>query len=133
MQIVHQHSIVMIKLIQKVQTEFGLSLTNVVIGQPSSTFQVSLTYTSLEDCLVLVFLFSVPYTDSIRELQSQIVKSFDMDTSIQLQFIESLHISLTRTVVLQHHWIDEFTKSVRESVIDLKKYENQFVWNHSRS
>lgn len=65
---------------------------------------------------------AVPFSDSIRELQSRIVETFANDTGIRLHTIESLHISLTRTVVLQHHWIDDFKKSVRESISNSKKY-----------
>lgn len=77
---------------------------------------------SMKILTCISFSFSVPFSDSIRELQAQMVKSFENDSSMQLNCIESLHISLTRTVVLQHHWIDDFTKSVRESLTDFRKY-----------
>ncbi|KAJ6638812.1 U6 snRNA phosphodiesterase 1 [Pseudolycoriella hygida] len=66
----------------------------------------------------------VPFNDSIRNLQCQITKCFE--NNIELQLIESLHISLTRTVVLQHHWIDQFTKTVKESLSDFKKFRLDF-------
>ncbi|XP_037048846.1 U6 snRNA phosphodiesterase [Bradysia coprophila] len=64
----------------------------------------------------------VPFSDSIREIQSQIASSCEKDLDVQLHLIESIHISLTRTVVLQHHWIDDFKKSIRECIVDFKRF-----------
>lgn len=39
-----------------------------------------------------------------------------------VQNIEDLHISLTRTVILKHHWIDSFTESIKNRVRCIKKF-----------
>lgn len=39
---------------------------------------------------------------------------------MDLQCIEDIHLSLTKTFVLQHHWIRSFVESVRSSVGELK-------------
>lgn len=41
-----------------------------------------------------------------------IIKSF-VKINDQLKIIEEPHLSLTRTVVLRHHWIDPFIETVQ--------------------
>ena len=40
--------------------------------------------------------------------------------NIKLEICEDFHISLTRTVVLRHHWIESFVASVRKQLEDMK-------------
>lgn len=35
---------------------------------------------------------------------------------------DNLHVSLSRTVVLRHHWIDSFIESLNNRVTSLKRY-----------
>lgn len=37
-----------------------------------------------------------------------------------LKVVDHLHLSLTKTVVLRHHWIDSFVKSVQELLSQAK-------------
>lgn len=110
----------------KVQAELEHFLTNEGIGRHSSTFQVftinMMTFERSWKQIVSSFpIKSVPFSDSLRDIQNQIADSCEKDLNVQLHFIESLHISLTRTVVLQHHWIDEFKKSIKDCIVDFKR------------
>lgn len=58
-------------------------------------------------------------TDAISQLQDDLLdllRCTDILESIQFHPLEELHMSVTRTVVLRHHWIDEFTRSIENSV-----------------
>lgn len=60
-----------------------------------------------------------PSTDFITELQNElinIIKNTNILEPIQFHAIDDCHISLTRTVVLRHHWIDEFVRSIEISL-----------------
>lgn len=60
-----------------------------------------------------------PSTDMVTKLQDELlelIKSASTFESVQIHKIDELHLSLTRTVILQHHWIDEFVQSVEQSV-----------------
>lgn len=41
--------------------------------------------------------------------------------NIEIHPIEELHLSLSRTIILRHHWIDEFTQTLKETVAGLKR------------
>lgn len=54
-----------------------------------------------------------PPSDGIHELQQRIAKLVG-DTKLadlELHPIDDLHMSLTKTVVLRHHWINEFVRT----------------------
>lgn len=54
-------------------------------------------------------------TDQISELRQNIKVLFDRKFSnrqIELHAFDEMHLTLTRTVVLRHHWIDEFKRSL---------------------
>lgn len=63
---------------------------------------------------------------AIANLQSQmaaLINTAAADDVLLLRPVDQLlHVSLTRTVVLQHHWIDSFVESVREAVPKLKRF-----------
>jgi hypothetical protein len=40
---------------------------------------------------------------------------------VSLKPVDEHHISLTRTVVLRHHWIDSFMESVRQCIKELPR------------
>lgn len=41
---------------------------------------------------------------------------------LNVQKVNDLHISLTKTVILKHHWIDSFAESIRNQTKLLKKF-----------
>ncbi|XP_068081275.1 U6 snRNA phosphodiesterase 1 [Anabrus simplex] len=43
-----------------------------------------------------------------------------------MKLIKDLHISLTRTVILRHHWIEPFTDSVRALVQEIPRFQLSF-------
>lgn len=60
-----------------------------------------------------------PSIDLIIELQNElinVINSTNALESIKFHAIEDFHISLTRTVVLRHHWIDEFVRSIESTL-----------------
>lgn len=60
----------------------------------------------------------------IGKLQNELLdvinatKTFE---AVQFHPVEDLHISVTRTVVLQHHWIDEFVRSIENNLKNAHK------------
>jgi hypothetical protein len=42
-------------------------------------------------------------------------------TVVLLKPVDELHISLTRTVVLRHHWIKSFNESVQQCIKELPR------------
>jgi hypothetical protein len=42
-------------------------------------------------------------------------------TVVLLKPVDELHISLTRTVVLRHHWIESFFESVQQCIKELPR------------
>lgn len=75
----------------------------------------------LFDCFLL---WLGPRSDIIGKLQNELLdvitatKTFE---TVRFHPIEDLHISVTRTVVLRHHWIDEFVRSVENSLKNAHK------------
>lgn len=49
------------------------------------------------------------------------IKSSDRFEAVDIIPIEELHMSLTRTLVLQHHWIDEFIRTIDKGIKNSKK------------
>jgi hypothetical protein len=69
----------------------------------------------------------LPYMISISVEPGPAVSSFvDVvleccKTVISFKPVTDLHISLTRTVVLRHHWIQSFTESVQQCIKELPR------------
>ncbi|XP_055305183.1 U6 snRNA phosphodiesterase 1 [Sitodiplosis mosellana] len=66
-----------------------------------------------------------PKTDFIVRLQNELldqIKSTSTLETIEFHPNEELHLSLTRTVVLQHHWIDEFVRSVEQKLRNTNRF-----------
>ncbi|XP_071441844.1 U6 snRNA phosphodiesterase 1-like [Hetaerina americana] len=57
----------------------------------------------------------VPYVPSLVVNSLADVLVALMESDIQLEKTDDLHVSVTRTVVLRHHWIDSFIESVQKS------------------
>lgn len=51
----------------------------------------------------------------VLETVGSCLKAFQ-ESGIELNRSEDLHISLTRTVILRHHWIQDFVSSVRKAM-----------------
>ncbi|KAK6640740.1 hypothetical protein RUM44_012437 [Polyplax serrata] len=41
---------------------------------------------------------------------------------LELKLVDDFHISLTKTVILKHHWIEGFTEMIRRSLVDVKEF-----------
>lgn len=58
-------------------------------------------------------------------LQSKLIgliKANNKDESLfEIHTIDDFHMSLTRTSVLRHHWIDEFVRSVQNSLNNVQR------------
>lgn len=46
----------------------------------------------------------------------------DVPEFLNAQRIDDLHISLTKTIILKHHWIDLFTDSIKNKIRYIKKF-----------
>lgn len=57
--------------------------------------------------------------DKYDDIMSELINDIISKSSFLLQPCDNLHISLTRTVVLRHHWIGSFMKSICNSVSHL--------------
>lgn len=67
-------------------------------------------------------IFTGPISGTIRTLQQTLASIIQKNyTNIEVHPIDELHMSLSRTVILRHHWIDEFTQSLKETVIGVKR------------
>lgn len=74
----------------------------------------------------IISLCSLPVDVPILDdLQNSLIKSPLID--VELKPSSGIHISLTKTVVLQHHWIDSFVSSVRNELVLTKKWVTRFV------
>lgn len=88
-----------------------------VIGQVICTFHVSFDLKLY--CLTIFFILG-SINDSLLELQHTITKILKDFIGLELNCFDKSHISLTRTVVLQHHWIDIFKTSIIEQLKDVR-------------
>lgn len=64
--------------------------------------------------------FVVDMSDGMRELISTVTNN--VPVALNVQRIENLHISLTKTVILKHHWIDIFIESIKSKTRHLNKF-----------
>ena len=80
-----------------------------------------LKFKKTKKSIVIDIFISGPATDLISNLQHDLIQYLSSNSQTQFHAIESLHISLTRTVVLKHHWIDLFINAVKENLADLKR------------
>ncbi|KAJ8924948.1 hypothetical protein NQ315_001113 [Exocentrus adspersus] len=65
----------------------------------------------------------VPYEENegIKEL-IQFVRNYGVAHSIDIKKTEELHISLTRTLVLKHHWINLFVNTLKANLAHHRKF-----------
>lgn len=105
---------------------------NAEIGQHTFMFNVSdIPYQMWKIRLFVNKLFvcytfhTDPNEELISKLQDEILKVLKSTVSLEsIEFhkIDDLHLSLTRTVVLRHHWINEFVQSVEQSLQNTNRY-----------
>ncbi|CAH0390462.1 unnamed protein product [Bemisia tabaci] len=60
------------------------------------------------------------YNEGLRSILSDAIEI--CGTEIDLKPIEKPHISLTRTVVLQHHWIDTLVEDIKKSISKVNRF-----------
>lgn len=66
--------------------------------------------------------FTDPRSETVVLLQNALKQSIEASYPyMEVVPIDDLHLSLSRTVILRHHWIDGFTQSVKDSVADVKR------------
>ena len=46
------------------------------------------------------------------------------ESDFLLNISEDFHVSLTRTVVLRHHWIEDFVAQIRKSVSQIPRFDD---------
>lgn len=54
----------------------------------------------------------------MTKLVNHLIESMD---PIGLKPVDDYHVSLTKTVVLRHHWIESFVESVKQQVATLRR------------
>lgn len=71
-------------------------------------------------------MHSGPKNEMIQTLQSELISlikaNIKDETSLEVHPIDDFHMSLTRTSVLRHHWIDEFVRSVQNILNNVQRY-----------
>lgn len=60
----------------------------------------------------------VVINDEVLDFLEEIIKQ----SPVELSLVEDFHISVTRTFVLRHHWIRDFTSTISESVVHIKPF-----------
>ncbi|RZC33930.1 U6 snRNA phosphodiesterase, partial [Asbolus verrucosus] len=58
--------------------------------------------------------------EGLKKLLSTIMKLVPED--IELKCLNDFHISLTKTVILKHHWIDSFVSTLKENVSYITRF-----------
>lgn len=73
-----------------------------------------------------VYIPVVACADQLEEFQTEAIEK--LAPHIALQANDALHLSLSRTVVLQYHQIDEFSKSLQHALQNSAGYvRNSFL------
>lgn len=64
---------------------------------------------------------SDPRTEAVETFQNAAKQAIESALDdIEILHIDDLHMSLSRTVVLRHHWIDGFAQSIKQCLSDIK-------------
>lgn len=71
------------------------------------------------NCLHYVISISVEPGPAVSSFVDVVLEC--CKTTVVLKPVDEHHISLTRTVVLRHHWIDSFFESVRLCIKELPR------------
>lgn len=59
----------------------------------------------------------------------ELITKWYHEHGIKLDVCDDFHISLTRTVILRHHWIEGFVASLRNQLIDLTRFFYLLLYN----
>lgn len=62
------------------------------------------------------YIFPGARSDTIVELQEALITHCAKELNLKLYPVDDYHISLTRTVVLRHHWIQMFMTSIKSNL-----------------
>lgn len=73
-------------------------------------------------CCNLFLQFLDPITDAITEIQEKIKGYCLENLQVELECVPELHLSLSRTVVLRHHWIDNWIQQLRDNFGNFKSF-----------
>lgn len=65
---------------------------------------------------------SVDLSESIQHLQKSIRDSVRENLNLELCEVKELHVSLTKTVILRHHWIESFVESLEKKFRNTQKF-----------
>lgn len=60
---------------------------------------------------------SLTFLDAVNTL----IKLFQHN-GVKLSICDDFHVSLTRTIVLRHHWIEGFIASIKKQLSDFKRF-----------
>uniref|UniRef100_A0A1B0DFX8 U6 snRNA phosphodiesterase 1 n=1 Tax=Phlebotomus papatasi TaxID=29031 RepID=A0A1B0DFX8_PHLPP len=60
--------------------------------------------------------------ESIQHLQKSIKNSVRKNLNLELCEAQELHVSLTKTVILRHHWIESFVASLEKKFRNIRKF-----------
>lgn len=72
-------------------------------------------------CINLIFNFIDERNDSILILQQNIIDAVQTECNLKLYSHETLHISLSKTVVIKFHWIQSFIECFKKIGFDTKR------------
>ncbi|XP_063704274.1 U6 snRNA phosphodiesterase 1 [Culicoides brevitarsis] len=69
----------------------------------------------------------VPAFDFFEETQQQIIKFLEKSSrKLKIEIIEDLHVSVTKLLILKHHWIESFIDTISEKIRDLPRFKINF-------
>lgn len=54
------------------------------------------------------------------------INTYFLSKQIKLEIMDDFHVSLTRTVILRHHWIEGFTALVKKQLSDIERLGSSF-------
>ncbi|KAF5269886.1 hypothetical protein FQR65_LT05684 [Abscondita terminalis] len=64
----------------------------------------------------------VPYDSTDNTIIDSVMDLLTTVSHLPFQPVNNFHISLTKTVVLKHHWIDSFMQSVQDKLQSIKRF-----------
>lgn len=72
---------------------------------------------------------NVSNTDLIGRMQVDLSKLIEESTALKVKNIDSVHLSLTKLLILSHHWIDSFIEKITSQVEEKKRYGSYDLTN----
>lgn len=68
----------------------------------------------------------VPLSDPIEETQNRIQNYCQKTLNLQTEKMEILHVSVTKLLILKHHWIESFIKTITDKMKCLSSFNIAF-------